>query len=512
MNTQRIQKILKGAEWPAVILAGIVAFAAIAYAAFSVGHLFSVYVKISPLESGLAVVSSVGMAVGLLLVIVTTDNQNARGLGSILLIAWVLLVLSMVALDSVMRAALVQSPAALQQIGRIVAALLPALALAGVVGMVIALHDKTTHKRAAGASSRYISFAAKGVSIGASSFAAFYFGSSRGIDPVLAVLCAALLESSFLWSYLALKNSRDRGDRFDVRMWSLCTLLFGLFIAAVSVETLSALGKIDVPIVKALGEVGATLYVSAVGLTVLLTIAVHLLTRAIDDVPGEGQAGKPFAIRTAESIRATRAGVGEIKAALAGKPANNAPQLPAGITLADDGAKDGNWLGKFVFVFNGESDYDEGEEIKSRADELMGEIGMRVKHGSPIGLEFWVFDKETFTSTSKMVNGQPMRFALNSMTVECSVTGFTRAANGSVTHAKVAADVFFKGGMTEAEARKLVAGVVKPDSELMVSGKKVSKNGTIYDETGIEVSPAEADDLMRRHREMLDREAQRPKS
>lgn len=514
MNTQRIEKILKGAAWPAIILAAIVATASIAYAAYAVGHLFSVYIKIEAWAAALAVVSSVGMAVGLLLIVVTSDNQNARGLGAILLLAWVLLTLTMVALDSVMRTNLFAdtTPEALITIGRVTAALLPALALAGVVSMVIALHDKTPHKSAAGASSRYVGFVAKGVGVGASGFASFYFGVSRGIDPVLAVLCGALLESSFLWSYLSLKAARDRGDRFDVRMWSLCTLLFGLFIAAVSVETLSALGKIDVPIVKALGEVGATLYVSAVGLTVLLTIAVHLLTRAIDDVPGEGQAGKPFAIRTAESIRATRAGVGEIKAALAGKPANNAPQLPAGITLADDGAKDGNWLGKFVFVFNGESDYDEGEEIKSRADELMGEIGMRVKHGSPIGLEFWVFDKETFTSTSKMVNGQPMRFALNSMTVECSVTGFTRAANGSVTHAKVAADVFFKGGMTEAEARKLVAGVVKPDSELMVSGKKVSKNGTIYDETGIEVSPAEADDLMRRHREMLDREAQRPKS
>ena len=560
MNTQRIEKILKGAAWPAIILAAIVATASIAYAAYAVGHLFSVYIKIEAWAAALAVVSSVGMAVGLLLIVVTSDNQNARGLGAILLLAWVLLTLTMVALDSVMRTNLFANttPEALITIGRVTAALLPALALAGVVSMVIALHDKTPHKSAAGASSRYVGFVAKGVGVGASGFASFYFGVSRGIDPVLAVLCGALLESSFLWSYLSLKAARDRGDRFDVRMWSLCTLLFGLFIAAVSVETLSALGKIDVPIVKALGEVGATLYVSAVGLTVLLTIAVHLLTRAIDDVPG-AQAGKPFAIRTAESIRATRAGVGEIKAALAGKPATDAPQLPAGITLADDAPQleawrdgdkfawsvkrggavvasgkadtmdaakaaanqaggvstqtvgDGNWLGKFVFVFNGESDYDEGDEIKSRADELMGEIGMRVKHGSPIGLEFWVFDKETFTSTAKMVNGQPMRFTLNSMTVECSVSGFTRAANGSVTHAEVAADVFFKGGMTEAEARKLVAGVVKPDSELMVSGKKVSKNGTIYDETGIEVSPAEADELMRRHREMLDREAQRPK-
>jgi hypothetical protein len=343
MNEQRIRKILRGAEWPAIILAGIVAFASIAYAAFSVGHLFGAYVKISPIESVLAVVSSVGMAVGLLLVIVTTDNQNARGLGAILLIAWVLLVLSMVALDSVMRAAqlvdpskangetLLVAPDALIEIGRLIGALLPALALAGVIGMVIALHDKTIHTTAAGASARYVSFAAKGVSIGASSFAAFYFGSSRGIDPVLAALCAALLESSFLWSYLALKNSRDRGDTFDVRMWSVCVFLFGTFITLVSIETLSTLGKIDVPIVKAFGEIGATLYVSAVGLTVALTVIVHLLTRAYDSP--RAAASQPFAIRTAGAIRSARAGAAEIRGALTDKPAPVDRQLSAGMAV-----------------------------------------------------------------------------------------------------------------------------------------------------------------------------------
>jgi hypothetical protein len=290
MNEQRIQKILKGAGWPAMIMAAIVALASIAYAAFSVGHLFIEFVKITPLEGVLAVVSSVGMAIGLLLVVITTDNQNARGLGAILLIAWVLLVLSMVGLDSFMRAALLSVPDALISIGKIVAAMLPALALAGVIVMAIALHDKTVNKSASGASARYVGFMAKGVGVVASTFASYYFGVSRGIDPILAALCGLLLESSFLWAYLMLKQSRDRHDRFDTGMWSVCVFLFGTFIALVSIETLSALGKISVPIVELFGEVGATLYVSAVGLTILLTIAVHLLTQAVDDVPQPAQA------------------------------------------------------------------------------------------------------------------------------------------------------------------------------------------------------------------------------
>ncbi len=340
MNKERIEKILKVAAPIAAILAGIVALAAIAYACFSVGHLFIEYVKLSTIESALAVLSSVGMAVGLLLVIVTTDNQNARGLGAILLIAWVLLVLSMVALDSVLRADLVAAPDALQQIGRIVAALLPALALAACICMAIALHDTSIHKSAAGAAGRYVAFAAKAVSIGASSFAAFYFGASRGIDPMLAVLCAALLESSFIWSYLALKQSRDRGDRFDVGMWSVALFIFGTFITLVSIETLSSLGRIQVPIVAMFGEIGASLYVSAVGTTVALTVIVHLLTKAID-MPAKQETinvrrPAPLSTRIAGSIRNTRAGIGEVREAFTGsQPA----QLPTGATLADEGAR-----------------------------------------------------------------------------------------------------------------------------------------------------------------------------
>lgn len=342
MNQEKIEQVLKAAVPVALIAGAVVTLAAIGYAAVSVFHLFSAYIKLSAPESIMAVLSSVGMAVALLLAIVTTQNQNARGMGAILVIAWVLLTLTLVALDSVLRADLVSAPDALLQIGRIVAALLPALALAGVICMAIALHDRTEHKSAAGASSRYIGFAAKGVAIGASVFASAYFGVSRGIDPILAVLCGVLLESAFLWSYLSLKLARDRGDRFDVGMWSVCVLAFGAFIAVVSVETISHLGGIAVPVVSALGEVGATLYVSAVGLSLALTVLVHLLTRAIDMPARAAQdtvtvkRPAPLATRIAGGIRGARSGMGEIRQALTdGKPT----QIGAPAVLADEGAK-----------------------------------------------------------------------------------------------------------------------------------------------------------------------------
>lgn len=341
MNQARVESILRMAAPVAAIAGGIVALCAVLYAAFAVGHLFSAVVKISPIESGLAVVSSVGMAVALLLTIVTSQNPNARGMGAILVIAWLLLTLALVALDSVLRADIVTAPDALLVIGRIVAALLPALALAGVACMVVALHDTSPQKSAAGAAGKYVGFTAKGVAVGASVFASFYFGVSRGIDPFLAVLCGLLLESSFLWSYLALKNARDRRDRFDVGMWSVCVLAFGAFIAAVSVETVSTLGKIEVPIVSALGEIGATLYVSAVGLALILTVAVHLLTRAID-LPAQAGAAvtvrrpAPLGSRIAGSIIAARSGAGAVRDALTmPQPAQISPPSSSQMAAAD---------------------------------------------------------------------------------------------------------------------------------------------------------------------------------
>lgn len=343
MNTERVQNTLRKMSPVALIIAAIVSIAAIAYAGASVYHLFSVFVGLPPVESAFATLASVGMAVALLFVVITTPNQNARGLGAILMIAWVLLTLCLVALDSVMRADLLMAPEALLQLGQILAAVLPALALAGVLGMAVALHDTSEVKSAAGASSKYIGFCAKGVAIGASVFASTYFGINKGINPVLAVLCGALLESAFLWSYLAMKLSRDRGDRFDVRMWGFCTLMFGVFIAAVSVETLSTLAGIDVPIVSALGEIGASLYVSAVGLSLVLTVLVHLLTRAIDDVPQAQPAeASPYTIaenRLARGIRGVRQNASQVKAALRNAPPQ-VPQLTSGQPAAQM-AKDG---------------------------------------------------------------------------------------------------------------------------------------------------------------------------
>ena len=267
----------------AIALSLIVSLASVAYAAASVHHLFSEYVGLARgIEPPLAALSTVGLTVALLLLTVTTSHQNTRGMCGILMLAWLMITIALVATDSALRAQIVTVPGALIAVGRAAAAILPALALLACVLVVLAMHDRDSTRSAGGAAAHYIGFGAKLGGIGASVFASANFGIQRQIDPMLAAFLGVLLESCFLWAYLSMTRAREAGDRFDVLMWSLAALLFGAFIAAVSVETVSTLTGISVPIVAALGELGASLYVSAIGLSLALTVITHLLTRAID--------------------------------------------------------------------------------------------------------------------------------------------------------------------------------------------------------------------------------------
>lgn len=254
----------------------------VAFASWSVFDLFANRLSATTFEAALAVVASVGVTVVTLFVVLTTRHAPVRGIGAIVLIAWTLIVLVLVGLNSALRGGLLNVPDGISNVGQVAAALLAALALIPVIVIPLAMNDRSHYESAAGAASKYIGFMAKGAGIGASAIASAYFGISRGINPLLAVFCGIVLESCFLWAYLKLIHAKEDEDLFDVVMWSVSVALFGVFIALVSIETLSTLGGIKVPIVSAFGEVGASLYVSAVGLSVFLTIITHILTSMID--------------------------------------------------------------------------------------------------------------------------------------------------------------------------------------------------------------------------------------
>ena len=275
-----------GLSLPALYIGGGMAAGLIGYAGYSVADLF-VRLGSTAIEALLAALSSVGVAVALTAIAVLDTRPTVRGMCGLLLVIWQLLTLALVSFAGVQRASALRVEA-FSEVGRVVAVLLPALALIPLVVVPLAARESPNrYPSAAAAAGGYLSFVVKALAIGASALAAGYFGLRRGMPAEVAALCAVLLEGSTLWSYLRLTEAKQRKDIFDAVMWALMLILFGAFIATVSVETVATLARVDVPLLRPLREVGDVLFVSATGLTVALMVVTHVLTALIDIHAGQ---------------------------------------------------------------------------------------------------------------------------------------------------------------------------------------------------------------------------------
>jgi len=310
-----------GLSLPALYIGGGLSAGLVGYAGYSVADLF-VRLGSSLPEAFLAAVSSVGVAVALTAIAVLDNRPTVRGMCGLLLVIWQLLTLALVAFAGVQRASALRVEA-FAEVGRVVAVLLPALALVPLVVVPLAARENPNrYPSAAAAAGQYLSFVVKALAIGASALAAGYFGLRKGMPAEVAALCAVLLEGSVLWSYLRLTEAKQRRDLFDAVMWTLMLVLFGAFISAVSVETVSTLARVDVPLLAPLREAGDVLFVSATGLTVALMVVTHALTALIDV-----RAGRPGVIEgLARGVAKARADAQMLGDALRGKPMPTARQ------------------------------------------------------------------------------------------------------------------------------------------------------------------------------------------
>lgn len=327
---------------PLAMIVGLAGFACMfIYAGVLVYALFADRLGAGPLEAGLAVAASVGVVLGTLLIALTTGKNSVRGLAGLFLFVWLIVTLALVSLEAASRGGILAVPDSLSSIGRVMAALLAAIALVPAISIPLVARMPDHYPSAAAAIGGYVGFVAKGVAVAASIFASAYFGLSRGMPVEVAILCGFVIESCFLWAYLSLIKATQRRDRFDMALWALAVVTFGAFIALISIETISTLAKIQVAFLRPFADAGATLFTSAVGLGVVLTVLVHVLTSLINS-PAPRRAGdqvidvegRPLARRIAGRIRGARSGWAEIQDAIR-QPALLAPPRPAQ-TFADD--------------------------------------------------------------------------------------------------------------------------------------------------------------------------------
>ena len=262
----------------------------IVFATQAIYKLFANSLGVDEMTAALSAFSSVGILSVLLVIVVMTDKNAVKGMGYLIMAVWTLITFSLVALGSMLISnKALEVPEALIGIGRTVAGLLPALALVPIITMVIAFYNNTQFPTAAAAAGHYFGFVLKMVMIGASTMANVSFGLSRKMPPEVAALCGFLLESLFMWSLFKLLAATHKKDQFDIFVWAVMLVITGAFLGFVGIETVSTLSGLNVPIVAQMQEVGALIYVSAIGLSFALTIIAQLTTSLIDWIPSAHQ-------------------------------------------------------------------------------------------------------------------------------------------------------------------------------------------------------------------------------
>jgi hypothetical protein len=275
---------------PMLIALSIMFVLVVAYASWSVFDLFTARLSTQAFEAGLAVAASVGVLVVTLGVVLSTHHMPTKGFGAIILIAWTGVVLVLVGLNTALRGGLLAVPDVLAGAGQVVAGLLSAIALIPAIAIPLTMRDATHYDSAASAASRYMGFVLKLVMVIGSALASGYFGLSRGMNPMLAVVLGVVLEFCFVWSYLKLIKANESEDLFDAWMWRVFTGAFGAFIALVTLETVSTLAGVELPALAFMKTVGEAVYVSAIALAVTTVVIAHIIGSFIDfkDVDGDG--------------------------------------------------------------------------------------------------------------------------------------------------------------------------------------------------------------------------------
>lgn len=304
-----------GARVALPIVAAIVALAVAANAGLTVARLFARIGADVPAQV-LAAGASVGVLIALIGVLALGDNANIRALAILYAIAWLPLVLVLVALEAALSSAIVAVPLSLSESGRTVAALLAGLALLPLATIAIASRrtDPGDVRQALG---YYVGNALKVVLLVATSAANLAFGLTRGVPLEVSLFVAVVLETGFI---LALTRANGH------ILHALALVVFGAAISTVAVETVGTLSGLAA--LSELARIGEILYLTTPALAIAYIVFTALDERVRDAII-EAEA-RPLGRRIADAIRGARMGIAEIGEAIRGAPSLPAPGASTG--------------------------------------------------------------------------------------------------------------------------------------------------------------------------------------
>ena len=258
--------------------------------------LFYQFSGLGVLLSLLNAFASVGILVQMILVVTTSHNNSVRAVAALWTLVFGAITLTLVALGSALMTKMVEVPIQFLQIGRASAGILPALGVMSVLSLLpIQRTDPTIYDSIGAAVGHYLMIVAKVAAILASAAFSFYFGTRHGVPPLVAILACGILELMFVASMNNVGHAHDQRDAFDVGMWTLCTVALGAFISLMTVESVSSLANIDV-MPQVLRNAGQTIFVSSIGIAMIMFIGTHVMTKFIDIPMAARRAG----VRTAD--------------------------------------------------------------------------------------------------------------------------------------------------------------------------------------------------------------------
>jgi hypothetical protein len=278
-------------------LTGFVSIALMIVLAFAtVFVLFYQFSGLGVVLSLLNAFASVGIFVQMIFIVTTSQNNSVRGVAALWAMVFGAITLTLVALGSALMTKLVEVPIQFLQIGRASAGILPALGVMSMLSLLpIQRTDPDIYDSIGAAVGHYLMIVAKVAAIMASAAFSFYFGTRHGVPPLVAILACGILELMFVASMNNVGHAHDQRDAFDVGMWTICTVALGAFISLMTVESVSSLASIDV-MPQVLRNVGQTIFVSSIGIAMVMFIGTHVLTKFIDIPMAARRAG----VRTAD--------------------------------------------------------------------------------------------------------------------------------------------------------------------------------------------------------------------
>ena len=279
MNSLDSRAFSAATRWFAMVAAGLV----ILLAFYVVYDLFYSFIHVGFVWSALSAFASVGLFVLFVAIVATHENNAVRGVSALYSLLFGGITLVLVALSGALQAPnMFVVPVQLMQMGQVAGALLAALALICVISTWVTHRNPLDRFDSVGSAvGHYLMNLAKLVGVLASMAFSFYFGTSHGVDPFVAIIACGLLESLFVASMNNTGHAHVKRDAFDLLMWGVCAVVIGLFLALMSIESVSSLAKIEV-MPEWLRTAGAAIFVSSIGVSIVMFILTTVLTKLID--------------------------------------------------------------------------------------------------------------------------------------------------------------------------------------------------------------------------------------